>query len=115
MNILPKLFLVSKPCLIAEDLSFFTAAPTQMGGFYNGYDDLLSPTLLRAPLEDPRGLSKFMLNNISEARPFCDAIFLKKFLRLSPDQRSFLTKVRTVLAVIIPSRQKKNGNIFDLF
>ena len=32
---------------------------------------------------------------------FCDAIFLKKFLRLSPDQRSFLTKIRTVQNVML--------------
>ena len=55
------------------------------------------PLTIRAPLTTPAPLTTRAPKKI---RNFCDAIFFKKFVRLSPHQRSFLTKIRTVLQIL---------------
>ena len=56
-------------------------------------DFFSAPLTIRAPLTTPAPLTTRVPK---KRRTFCDAIFFKKFVRLSPDQRNFLTKIRTV-------------------
>ena len=51
-----------------------------------------APLTTRAPL----GRVRTGLTSGRTPEHFCDAIFFKNFLRLSPDPRRFLTKIRTV-------------------